>query len=334
MDGDPACAAVHRRLRGCPTFDHDLVEKAVEQLRRAARLASGERVPLARHALVEGLAERTAMPLIGRSGHDALAPFLPSRSALRAAFPACVAERSERTLGRKSCAFSAWGDCMRNLVAAGLVGIAVSAGGCASGYVTTAGLIRLDPGVNVPPTRGLVWSCPSDKGPDPAKAYPNCEGLPLPPSPAQADAERAARTKAQADMMAARAEGERIGARQCPSGKVLSLEKRVDFSTDSSELSDASKDTLKDVADSVKTDPKVTEIRITGAADSTGTTAKNEALSQERAAVVKDYLEQEGVPPVKIQTQAVGDSAPVASNDTTDGRALNRSAAVIVIANK
>jgi outer membrane protein OmpA-like peptidoglycan-associated protein len=223
---------------------------------------------------------------------------------------------------------------MRNLIAAGLVGIAVSAGGCATEYRTTAGLIRLDPSVNVPPTRGLVWSCPSDRGPDPNKNYPNCDGAPLPLSPAQAEAERAARQKHEQDMMAARAEGEHAGARSCPQAKVLSNEKRVDFTTDSSELSPAAKDTLKEVADNAKTDPKVTEIRITGTTDNTGSKQLNDSLSEARATAVKQYLEQEGVPESKIQTHALGESAPVASNETPDGRALNRSAQVIVIAHK
>jgi outer membrane protein OmpA-like peptidoglycan-associated protein len=154
------------------------------------------------------------------------------------------------------------------------------------------------------------------------------------------DAERAARMKAENDMMRAkaeaRAEASAQGAPQkaCPEGKILSMEKRVDFTTDSSELSSASKDTLNEVAENVKSDPKVSEVRITGTTDNTGTKAVNDPLSEQRATVVKDYLEQQGVPEAKIQTHALGENAPVASNDTADGRALNRSAQVIVIANK
>jgi outer membrane protein OmpA-like peptidoglycan-associated protein len=61
-----------------------------------------------------------------------------------------------------------------------------------------------------------------------------------------------------------------------------------------------------------------------GHTDSKGTDAYNENLSMRRANAVRDYLVAGGIAPSRIQVQGFGESRPVASNDTEDGRAQNR----------
>lgn len=69
---------------------------------------------------------------------------------------------------------------------------------------------------------------------------------------------------------------------------------------------------------------KLEQITVTGHADSTGASAPNQALSERRAAAVKTYLVQRGVAPELIVTQGMGETLPVASNETAQGRAQNR----------
>lgn len=68
----------------------------------------------------------------------------------------------------------------------------------------------------------------------------------------------------------------------------------------------------------------VTKIVIEGHADSIGTDAYNQKLSERRAQAVKAYLTGKGVNPQKMETVGYGESRPVADNKTSAGRAQNR----------
>lgn len=61
-----------------------------------------------------------------------------------------------------------------------------------------------------------------------------------------------------------------------------------------------------------------------GHTDSRGTDAYNENLSLRRANAVRDYLVKGGISPSRISIEGYGESRPVATNDTDDGRAQNR----------
>lgn len=62
----------------------------------------------------------------------------------------------------------------------------------------------------------------------------------------------------------------------------------------------------------------------TGHTDSVGTDAYNQALSERRAAAVKDYLVSKGIPAAKVTTIGKGETQPVATNKTSEGRQKNR----------
>jgi outer membrane protein OmpA-like peptidoglycan-associated protein len=61
-----------------------------------------------------------------------------------------------------------------------------------------------------------------------------------------------------------------------------------------------------------------------GHTDSRGSDTYNQTLSLRRATAVRDYLVAGGIGSSRIQVQGFGESRPVASNDTDDGRAQNR----------
>jgi OOP family OmpA-OmpF porin len=62
----------------------------------------------------------------------------------------------------------------------------------------------------------------------------------------------------------------------------------------------------------------------TGHTDSIGTPQYNQRLSERRAAAVKDYLVSKGTPASKVTTIGKGESQPVATNKTAEGRQKNR----------
>jgi len=66
------------------------------------------------------------------------------------------------------------------------------------------------------------------------------------------------------------------------------------------------------------------EIYVSGHASSTGPENFNQILSERRAEAVKAYLAQKGIDPARIFAQGFGESKPIASNATADGRAQNR----------
>ena len=66
------------------------------------------------------------------------------------------------------------------------------------------------------------------------------------------------------------------------------------------------------------------KLRVVGHTDGTGSAAANLALSQARAARVREALLARGVAPGRLEAVGMGPNAPVATNDTEDGRARNR----------
>ncbi len=65
-------------------------------------------------------------------------------------------------------------------------------------------------------------------------------------------------------------------------------------------------------------------IRISGHTDNVGDAARNQQLSEARAEAVRAYLVSHGIDGSRVEAVGYGDSRPVASNDTEEGRAQNR----------
>jgi OOP family OmpA-OmpF porin len=76
---------------------------------------------------------------------------------------------------------------------------------------------------------------------------------------------------------------------------------------------------------------RATYIEVVGHTDDVGDDAYNQELSEQRAKAVRDYLVAAGVDGSKIVTVGMGESMPVASNTTDEGRAENRRVDVLVL---
>jgi outer membrane protein OmpA-like peptidoglycan-associated protein len=69
---------------------------------------------------------------------------------------------------------------------------------------------------------------------------------------------------------------------------------------------------------------KSARIEISGHTDNQGNPKANKALSTKRAQACRDYLIGKGIDGSRIEAQGFGDERPIASNDTEEGRQLNR----------
>ena len=72
-------------------------------------------------------------------------------------------------------------------------------------------------------------------------------------------------------------------------------------------------------------------IEIVGHTDDVGDDAYNMALSKQRAESVRDYLVGKGLDASKVVTTGKGESMPIASNNTPEGRAENRRVQVLLL---
>lgn len=108
------------------------------------------------------------------------------------------------------------------------------------------------------------------------------------------------------------------------------------FATGDYSLSEQAKQGLANIAKQGLTYSKGWAISVAGFADSVGSAASNQVLSKERAQAVVAYLLQDcGVPVGRILAPgAMGETNPVASNESASGRAGNRRVDVKLLLNK
>jgi len=98
----------------------------------------------------------------------------------------------------------------------------------------------------------------------------------------------------------------------------------VTFAFNSAELLPGAKEILdREVIPELKADPDL-QVLVEGHTDSVGNDAYNEKLSGQRAGSVWKYLVEKGIDSSRIQAKGLGESQPIASNDTAEGRAKNR----------
>lgn len=112
----------------------------------------------------------------------------------------------------------------------------------------------------------------------------------------------------------------------------VTLQNEILFDYDSSALRSASRDELRDMSD-VFDRYQDTTIVVAGHADSSGSEAYNQRLSNRRADSVTSYLQNLGVSSYRLESVGYGESSPKASNATASGRQQNRRVEIYVRAN-
>ena len=104
--------------------------------------------------------------------------------------------------------------------------------------------------------------------------------------------------------------------------KVFVLE-GINFESGKATITTDSYVSLMKVVDIMEAFPE-TAFRIVGHTDNVGSPEKNQKLSADRAEAVKSFLVEKGIDGSRIVTAGAGDTQPIASNKTAEGRAKNR----------
>jgi len=140
---------------------------------------------------------------------------------------------------------------------------------------------------------------------------------------AQAEAEKAdlrAKLLAQLNMV--------LQTRDTARGLIVNMSD-VLFDTASFNLKPGAREKLAKISGIVLAHPGLT-LQVEGHTDSVGGDEYNQELSELRAATVRDFLIQQGVPAASVTARGFGKTQPVASNDTPEGRQRNRRVELVV----
>lgn len=112
-----------------------------------------------------------------------------------------------------------------------------------------------------------------------------------------------------------------------PTAEVISelneYSKTVLFDFNKATIRKGSEDALQSIVDIMKEYPQ-TIFHIEGHTDSVGSDSYNMKLSKERAASVKKWLEENGIPSNRLTSEGYGETQPIATNSTAAGRQDNR----------
>jgi outer membrane protein OmpA-like peptidoglycan-associated protein len=113
--------------------------------------------------------------------------------------------------------------------------------------------------------------------------------------------------------------------------EVVLSDDSVKFPTDQHALSPEAEQRLGELVQRLKSENRNVYLEIQGYTDSTGAHDYNDKLGEARAEAVRRYLNQQGVALNRMATISYGQEAPVAPNDTREGRAQNRRVAIVVL---
>ncbi len=110
----------------------------------------------------------------------------------------------------------------------------------------------------------------------------------------------------------------------------LSMPGSITFAFNDASLQPQFYPVLNDVARTL-TEYNQTVVEVAGHTDSIGSDAYNQELSVRRANAVAAYLQSQGVMQQRLITVGAGESRPIASNDTDQGRAQNRRVEITLV---
>ena len=116
-------------------------------------------------------------------------------------------------------------------------------------------------------------------------------------------------------------------------GITIVFDNAILFDFDSASLRASSRADLADLATSLRNYPNHDAV-VVGHTDATGSDSYNQGLSERRAQAVSGYLTSLGISPARLRTVGMGESQPIASNETDYGRQQNRRVEIAIYANE
>jgi len=147
---------------------------------------------------------------------------------------------------------------------------------------------------------------------------------------AELEAERKRRLAAEGRLQAALASIDQLAkVKEEKRGVVITLSGSVLFTTGKADLLPIAQQKLDEVAKALK-DQGYKKLVVEGHTDSRGPDRDNQELSQKRAEAVRNHLVSRGIEINKTEAHGLGESRPVADNNTEEGRANNRRVEIVV----
>lgn len=119
------------------------------------------------------------------------------------------------------------------------------------------------------------------------------------------------------------------GFQQTDEGWMFGLSEKVLFGNNKSNLTPESGETVKKMGKTLA-QINIMHARLSGYTDNYGDESYNQQLSLKRANTVADALSQGGIPRMNLTTRGMGESNPIASNSTKQGRSENRRVAIVI----
>lgn len=113
--------------------------------------------------------------------------------------------------------------------------------------------------------------------------------------------------------------------------EVVLSDDSVKFPVDHASLSPEAEARLAELAQRLREENRNVYLEIQGHTDATGDSAYNDKLGEARAEAVRRFLAKQGVALNRMSTISYGEEAPVAPNDTSEGRSQNRRVAIVVL---
>jgi outer membrane protein OmpA-like peptidoglycan-associated protein len=124
------------------------------------------------------------------------------------------------------------------------------------------------------------------------------------------------------------AQVERVG-----EGIQVTFDSGILFDFDSSNLRPEARANLADLASSLR-EYEGTRVLVVGHTDARGTDAYNQSLSERRSTAARTYLMEQGIAGDRVDAVGLGESEPVATNESDEGRQANRRVEVAIFASE
>ena len=106
--------------------------------------------------------------------------------------------------------------------------------------------------------------------------------------------------------------------------------KNLFFATNKTKILKASEESLNELYGFLNRNPQI-RVKIIGHTDSVGSDEANQKLSDGRANAVRDDLIERGIDPSRLEAEGRGESQPIDTNDTEEGRQNNRRVEVEIL---
>ncbi len=123
--------------------------------------------------------------------------------------------------------------------------------------------------------------------------------------------------------------GARVDADGCVKEEQKISLPNIEFQSGKTVLAPGGKEKLEAVVEFLNNQTEV-QVDVFGHTDAQGKDAFNQKLSEGRARSVMDYLVSRGVDAGRLSSKGFGETQPIASNETADGRAQNRRVELLV----